>query len=137
MNTESFIEKIGKADVIQDLCEYKVGDYFYSEKFNRKYILTQDNVNQFPLDARKFLLLDDGFRWVPTFEELYLLLNDKSISVIYYFYEWIAKENQKPNSWVDIEKQSIKEFLLHFIMYEVFNRTWDSESRAWRQIHNG
>jgi hypothetical protein len=125
MNTKEFIEKVSKAKEIQKLCKHEKGDWFYNGE--KPKLFCKAGLGSF--DPREHI-------WLPTLEQLWEMLNDRSLSVIYYFYEWIATENQKLNSWVNIDKQDIKDFLLHFVMYELYNKQWNPDKRVW-EARNG
>jgi hypothetical protein len=123
MFTETYIEMVINNPDIQSLCKYNKGDWFWNGE--KPYLYCKSGLGSSnPHD----------YKWLPTLEDLFNLLEGKPIEDTWYFYKWIATENQK-FTWVNTDKQSIKELLLHYVMFDKFNKSWNPEKKEWREIN--
>jgi len=147
MFTETYIEMVTKAKEIQDLWKPKKGDYIYSKEDNQicliyhycfsksnKKLIFYEYINNSMHAWDDEEIIKTKHKWLPTLEDLFNLLEGKPIEDTWYFYKWIATENQK-FTWVNTDKQSIKELLLHYVMFDKFNKSWNPEKKEWREIN--
>lgn len=123
MFTNEYIEMVSKAKEIQALCKYNKGDWFWNGE--KPYLYCKSGLGSFN---------PHEYKWLPTLEDLFNLLEGKPIEDTWYFYKWIATENQK-FTWVNTDKQSIKELLLHYVMFDKFNKSWNPEKKEWEAIN--
>lgn len=120
--TKEYIEQVTNNPEIQTLCKYNKGDWFWNGE--KPYLYCKSGLGSSnPHD----------YKWLPTLEDLFNLLEGKPIENTWYFYKWIATENQK-FTWVNTDKQGIKELLLHYVMYEKFNKYWNPIKKQWEII---
>ena len=121
--TDNYIEMCINNVNIQNLCRHNKGDWFWNGE--KPYLYCKSGLGSSnPHD----------YKWLPTLEDLFNLLEGKPIEDTWYFYKWIATENQK-FTWVNTDKQSIKELLLHYVMFDKFNKSWNPEKKEWREIN--
>ena len=121
--TDNYIEMCINNVNIQNLCRHNKGDWFWNGE--KPYLYCKSGLGSSnPHD----------YKWLPTLEDLFNLLEGKPIEDTWYFYKWIATENQK-FTWVNTDKQSIKELLLHYVMFDKFNKSWNPEKKEWEEIN--
>jgi len=122
MFTETYIEMVINNPDIQSLCKYNKGDWFWNGE--KPYLYCKSGLGSSnPHD----------YKWLPALEDLFNLLEGKPIEDTWYFYKWIATENQK-FTWVNTDKQSIKELLLHYVMFDKFNKSWNPDKKEWEEM---
>jgi hypothetical protein len=123
MFTKEYIEKVSKAKEIQKLCKHRLGDWFYTAKLKRQFILDDITVEHNSGMIGE-LVEDDNYIWLPTLEQLF------EIAHIHHwlsFYERFLNEVDDEKI-IDIE---FKEPILDWIMENFHNKQWNPDKRKW------
>jgi hypothetical protein len=118
MNTKEYIEKVTKADEIQNLCKHNKGDWFWNGE--KPYLYCKSGLGSSnPYD----------YKWLPTLEDLFELTKFLVMPKEYLKYDsFIAKGIY---GW----GKDYKELLLEYIMKEFYNKFWNPEKKEWEVIN--
>lgn len=131
MFTETYIEMVTKAKEIQNLCKYNKGDWFW-DICEKRLFLYHDGIRG---------KMCEKFKWLPTLEDLWNILhkhyevcNDSPV-------RWGKSINkfimialyEEAISIHDYYLADMKEYLLYFVMRNVYNKSWNSDKKEWEE----
>ena len=130
--TDNYIERVINNTDIQELCKYKNGDWFYNGK---------EAVLYYKNDLENFNPKE--YAWLPNFEDLWGILHkcvqkDKNSppikwgeSINRFILLSLGKESISIHSKFLID---IKDFILYYIMKNVYKKCWDEDKKQWIKI---
>ena len=136
--TENYIKMCEKAEEIQKLCQYKMGDWF-----NGKYglvVLDVDFKDEYIGDnwvTRNSMIEDtkedEGF-WLPMQEQLFAMVNfDKLLTFEFSSHKetrtlYIMRTDGTCSLYKD---DNFKGCILQYVMYEKYNKEWLPKEQKW------
>jgi hypothetical protein len=143
MYTKEFIEKVSKAKEIQKLCKYELGDWFYTANLKRQFILDTITVEH-NREMIGELVEDNDYYWLPTLKQLWDILHqhyqecgDNPVRWGQSINKFILKSLYEEAISIENEYLAdMQDFLLYFVMRNVYKKSWNSDKNIW-EANNG